>query len=88
MDAHDLVHGGGEHAEGVVVPQVLLGGEGQQLEVGQGADMSGFDSHFVHAAAIEGHQVIDALHHRLQASELYRLQGFPGHSFVFDIAYH
>ena len=67
VDSDDLVHGHGEHAEGVVVPQVLLGGEGQQLEVGQGADMFGFHSHFVHAAAIEGHQVVNPLHHRLQA---------------------
>ena len=67
MNSHDLVHGRGEHAEGVVVPQVLLGGEGQQLEVGQGADMFGLNPHFVHAAAIEGHQMVDPLHHGLQA---------------------
>ncbi len=88
MDPHHLLHGHREHAEGVIVPQVLLGGEGQLLEVGQGADMFRFYSHLVHAPAIEVHQVVDPLHHRLQAFKLQGLQGLPGHGFVLHVSDH
>ena len=36
VDAHDLLRGIGEHAERVVVAQVVLGGEGEPGEVGEG----------------------------------------------------
>ena len=70
MDADDLGHGGGEHAEGVIIPDVLLGGERQPLQIVQGADVFRFHPGFVQAAAIERHQVINPLHHRLEALEL------------------
>ena len=36
MDAHDVLHGHGQHAKGVVIPDVVLGGEGDVLDVRQG----------------------------------------------------
>ena len=88
MDAHDLVHGRGEHAEGVVVAQVVLGGEGQLLQVGQRADVRGLNPGLVEAPAVKRGGVVDPLHRRLQAPELDGLQGLPGHGFEFFVVDH
>ena len=70
VNPHDLVHGGREHAEGVIVPQVLLDGQGQQANIFQSADVFRLDPQLIHAPAIERHQMVNPFHHRLQAPEL------------------
>ena len=70
VNPDDLVHGGREHAEGVVVPQVLLDGQRQQADILQRADVFRFNPHLIHAPAIERHHVVDPFHHRLQTPEL------------------
>ena len=66
MDAHHLLHGHGEHAEGIIIPDVLFGGEGQVLQVRQGAKVFGFEPHLIQALPVEGHQMVDPFHQGLK----------------------
>ena len=40
----DVAQGHGEEAEGVIVPQILLGGEGKAAEVGEAFEVVGMDA--------------------------------------------
>lgn len=82
MDAHDVLHGHGQHAEGVVIPDVVLGGEGDVLDVRQGFYLipTG-DAGLAQALVVEGDVVVAVVHHPLEAPQL---QGFnirPLHGF-------
>ena len=88
VDAHHLLHGHREHFKGVIVPDVLLDGERQVVQVGQGAKLLGFEAGFIQALAVEGHQVVDPLHHGLEPAQLQGLKLFPGQGFVILVSNH
>ncbi len=74
MEARDLVARRGEQAEGVVVAQVLLGGEGELGEVGEGLQIVGMDAGGVELGAVMGHAVVDAMQRPFQPFDLQRGQ--------------
>ena len=82
VDAHDVLHGHGQHAEGVVIPDVVLGGEGDVLDVRQGFNLiPAGDAGLAQALVVEGDVVVAVVHHPLEAPQL---QGFnirPLHGF-------
>jgi hypothetical protein len=59
MDAHDLVARHGEHAEGIMLAQIALGGEGKFRQVGELLQIVG-----MHARRIEALAVVRAHSHR------------------------
>jgi len=69
-------------------PQVLLGGEGQKLQVCQGPDVLRLPPYLVHALAVERHQMTNSLHHGLEALELQGLQPFSGQGFMLNVLHH
>ena len=70
VHAHDLVARPGEHAEGVVVAQVDLGGEGQADEVGVSGHVAWLDARLIQLLAVEGHVVVGVLQRGPQALQL------------------
>ena len=70
VDAHDLLARHGEHAEGIVVAQVLLGGEGELGEVGQRVEVVGMHAGGVERLPVVGHVVVDVPQRPLQPLEL------------------
>ena len=82
VDAHDVLHGHGQHAKGVVIPDVVLGGEGDVLDVRQGFYfIPAGDAYLAQALVVERDVVVAVVHHPLQAPQL---QGFnirPLHGF-------
>ena len=54
MDTHSIIEIGAHQTEGIVVAQVLLRGEGDLAEVGEGVDGVGSDTEFAQALLIEG----------------------------------
>ncbi len=59
MDARNEVHGHGEHAIGVVVPQVALVGKRKFVQVRQDADVLGLHAGLVKPPAIKRNGVVD-----------------------------
>ncbi len=88
VEAHHLLHGHGKHAKRVIVPDILLGGEGHVFQVRQGAEITWFKSHMVQVLAVEGDQMIDPFHHSLEPTELHGLEVFPRQSFVILVTDH
>ena len=81
VHADDVVHGGGEQPEGVVVAQVVLGGVGQVAQVGEAADVHRLDPGRVHLRPVGGHPVVHPLHQQLQPAQLNGLQPLAGQGF-------
>ena len=80
VDAHDVLHGHGQHAEGVVVPDVVLGGEGDVLDVRQGLDLlPGGDARRPQPLVVEGDVVVAVVHHPAQPLQLQGLDVRPLH---------
>ena len=88
VDAHDVVLGHGEQAEGVVVAQVLLLGKGQVAHVGQAPDVGGSDAALVEGLPVEGDVSVHPFAQRLEAFELQCLELFPGQGFDVHIENH
>ena len=74
----DLVLRHGEHAEGVLEAQVLLGGEGELAEVGELTQVRRVDAGLVELALVQGDAVIGVGHRVLQAAELEGLELVAG----------
>ena len=72
MDALDHFHRDGEQPVRVVVPHVLLQGEGKEFQIVQRLHVGRLDALFVETAAIEGDIGVNAT-----AQVLKRLSGFP-----------
>src|SRR5574344_241937 len=68
-------------SEGIFVPKVVLGGEGQTMDIVDRLDVFGFDTHLVHLAAIEGHLLITSLHCSNQTLCLKLSHGLAVHTF-------
>ncbi len=58
MDAHDLVHRHGEHAEGIVLPEILLGREGQPGKVVEAGQVAGSEAGGGERPAVMRHPLI------------------------------
>ena len=74
-----VLHGHGEHAVGVVVAQVLLGGEGGLLQVGQRLHRVGVEACLVKEVLVERNVLVDVDDGLLQALELNLLNLLVGH---------
>ena len=61
VDAHDVALGDREEAEGVLLAEVVLGGEGDLFEVVDALDVAGGQAGALEAIAIEGDALVDAL---------------------------
>ncbi len=62
MDPHDLALRGRLEAEGIVVPQILFGGEGETDDVIDRLDIIRPDVPFLQFLSIEGDIVLDICH--------------------------
>ncbi len=83
VHAHHLVARPREHAEGIVVAQVDLGGEGQVGDVAVAGHVVGLDAELVQLLAVERDVVVGVLQRRpqpldLQLAELGRRQRLRG----------
>src|SRR6266511_1506728 len=58
MDPYDLLHGRGKHAEGVVLPEVVLGRERKRCEVVQVFDVIWMHARCVEFLSVVGHALI------------------------------
>ena len=72
VDAHDLVHRHGEHAERIGVAQVGLGGERELRQVGERLQVLGFHARRVELLAVVRHFFVGVLQRPPQALELQR----------------
>ena len=72
MNAHDLFARHGEHAERVIVAQVLLHGEGEFGEIGQVLQIVRVDAGLVEGFRIERHVLISVANRPLHAFQLQR----------------
>ena len=88
VQADDVVTRHGEQAEGVIVAQILLLGEGQVLQIGQALDVAGFDAALVKAFTVEGHIGIDTGTKVLQTAQLQGFDILAGQRFFVDIENH
>jgi len=88
VETHHAAHGHGKEPEGIVVPEILFGGEGKARQVLQGLDVVGRHPRRIESAPIETHRVIHPLHHLLQALALEGFQGLPGQGFKFLVVDH
>ena len=88
MDPDNLFGGDREHAEGIVVAQLFLLGEGQQAGVGKGLDVVRAHPQLIHRIPVELDRGVAALDGGLQTAELKGRQLFPGQGFEFGIEDH
>ncbi|MNL20423.1 hypothetical protein D3C87_1416710 [compost metagenome] len=77
MDARDLVLRHGEHAERVVIAQVLLGGERKARQICQRLDLVRMHAGGVELAAIDRRMVVGMAQGPFQAIELQGLEVLP-----------
>ena len=70
MDARALLARHGEHAEGIAVAQILLGGEGKLGEVGEVAAIVGMHAGGIELCAVERRVVIGMAQRPAQPFEL------------------
>ena len=70
MDADQLLARDGEHAEGIVVAQILLVGEGELRQISQRMQVFGMHARLVETLAVEGRVLIGVLQRPLHAVEL------------------
>ena len=88
VDADDLVLGYGEHAEGILVAEILLDGEGQQGDVLQGLDVLGLDSLFVEFLFVERDVGVNPFTQRFEPAQLERFHFLPGQGLVLHVVDH
>ena len=88
VDADDFALRGSLQAEGVVVAQVLLRGEGQLADILDGLYVVGADVQLLQLMAIEGHVVVDVLHDFVQAFALERAHLVAAHTFFVRVPDH
>jgi len=88
VDPDDARHGYGEHAVGVVVPEVLLRREGEPPQVVERPDVVGPDAGVVEGPFVKPHGVVDALDHLLEPLDLQRLQRLARQSLEFFVVDH
>ena len=74
-----VLHGHGEHAVGVVVAQVLLGGEGGLLQIGQRLHRVGVEACLVKEVLVKRNVLVDVDDSLPQALELDLLNLLVGH---------
>ena len=86
--ADNLALRGSLQTEGVVVAQVLLGGEGQLLDVLDGLDIVRTDIQLLEFITIERHIVVDILHNFVQSFALERAHLVATHAFFIRIPNH
>ena len=79
VDAGDLLHRHGEHAERVRLAQVGLGGERKPRDIRERADVAGVHAGLVELARVERHVRVGVPHGLLQPLELERLDLGAGH---------
>ena len=70
VDAHHLRLRHREHAEGIGVAQVLLGGEGKLAKVGQRLEVVGMDAGGVELGAVMRDVLVGVAHRPLETAEL------------------
>ena len=81
VDSGDILHRLGEKAEGVVVPDVLLGGEGDVFHVGKLLDLIRRDAALIQPLLIKGNVAVAVIHHPFQPFQLKCFQLLAGHGF-------
>ena len=86
--ADDFALRGSLQTEGVVVAQVLLGGEGQLLDILDGLDVVRADVQLLEFITIERHIVVDILHDFVQSFALERAHLVAAHAFFIRIPNH
>ena len=86
--AYYLVHGHCIESEGVLVTQVILGGEGQFGDVIKALDVLRLDAHLVEFLPVEGYLLIAGLHGLLQSLKLEFLHRLAVHALHSWIVYH
>ncbi len=77
VDPHHILQRHGEQAEGIVVAQIVLVGERQILQIGEGPDVLRFDPGRLHLPPIGLDLFVDPRHQTLQAPELDGFQPHP-----------
>ena len=88
VDAHDLLHRLSQHAEGIIVPDIILGGKRDVLDIGKRLDLiSGYAGLF-QPVMIEGDILIAVIHHPLEAFQLERFNFRAAHGFNFFLEKH
>ena len=75
-------------AEGIVVAQVLLGGEGQLFDVLDGLNVIGADVHLLEFVTVEGHVVIDVFYNLMEPLALQGTHLVAAHAFFIGIPNH
>jgi hypothetical protein len=85
MDAHNIAHGCGKKSVGVIIPQVLLDGEGQLAEIRQGLDVSRLDPFILKGLPVKGHPFINPPHRLPEPLRLQVFQTLPGHGLNFPV---
>ena len=88
VDADDFALGSGLEAEGIVVPEVLLGREGEFHDVVDGPDVIRREVHLLELVAVEGDVVIDVLHDLVEAFALERAPFVAAHAFFVGVPDH
>jgi hypothetical protein len=73
MILDDILLGCGKELEGVVIPQILFGGEGEQPSVMQGLDVAWLYPPLVELLFLKGILLIDVIDRFLESGELNRL---------------
>ena len=88
MDANDFTLRGRLQAERIVVPEILLGGEGKLHDIIDGADVIGGEVHFLQLMAVERDVVIHILHNLVEAFALERAHFIAAHALFVGIPDH
>ena len=88
MDALDHFHRDGEQPVRVVVPHVLLQGEGKEFQIVQRLHVGRLDALFVETAAIEGDIGVNATAQVLKATQLDFPNLLPRHRFLVYVENH
>src|SRR5579862_922536 len=74
VQPHDLLAPHGEHAERIVLAQIVLGGEGEVAQVGELFQVLGMHAGALALAAIRAHLLIGMTERPLEARQLQRAQ--------------
>ena len=85
VDPGQVVPGHGDKPEGIGVPQILLGGKGELLQVVDGLDVLGTQPYLVKFFLVEGHVLVAVLDHLHQPLGLDLAQRLPGGAFDFRL---
>jgi hypothetical protein len=88
VETDDAAHRDGEHAEGVVVPEVLLRGEGEPFEIVQGFDVVGCDAGLIEDPPVKADGMVNPLDDLLESLELQGLQHLARQCFEILIVDH